>query len=133
MTKSLILNTSLEAVGENIGQELGAKMVKDFQDSFPNENQWHFVGRTIMEEIMNQPNCAGIRFYNGLDEEGQKTLVLVGIDKEGQIISEYSTISTNGKINKIQGIVADRIGRPTSPGTKTTETTTTTLDWWSAI
>ena len=127
MTKSLILNTSLEAVGENIGQELGAKMVKDFQDSFPTENQWHFVGRNIIEQILNQPNCSGVRFYNGLDEAGQKTLVLVGIDKEGQIISEYSTIGQDGEYKKIQGIVADRITRPS---TKNGETS---LEWWSAL
>ncbi|MBC6492633.1 hypothetical protein ACFSQD_18315 [Flavihumibacter stibioxidans] len=129
MMQNEILNTSLAAVGEDIGQELGAKMVKDFQDSFPTENQWHFVGRNIIEQILNQPNCSGIRFYNGLDEVGQKTLVLVGLDCEGQVISEYSAIDTNGEYNKIQGIVADRVGRP---GTKTTETSTT-FDWWSAI
>ena len=125
-----ILNTSLAAVGEDIGPELGAKMVKDFQDAFPNENPWLFAGKEILYKILNQPDCQGIRFYSAIDEIGQKTLVLVGIDSQGEIISDYSTINANGIIAKERGIVADRIDRP-RPGTKDTSTTTTTYDWWS--
>ena len=123
-----ILNTTLEAVGENIGHELGAKMVKDFQDNNPNETPWFYIGKNILNQIINQPDCAGIRFYNALEETGEKTLVLVGIDSDGNVIDEYRTIDSEGKLNKTAGIVADRIGKP---GTKTTETTTTTLDWWA--
>lgn len=127
-----ILNTSLAAVGEDIGQELGAKMVKDFQDSFPTENQWLFVGKNIIDQILNQPGCVGIRFYNALDEVGQKTLVYVGIDADGNIISEYTGIDTNGQLTNYQGIIADRASRP-GTGTGKDTATTTTFDWWSAL
>ena len=129
MMQNEILNTSLAAVGEDIGPELGAKMVKDFQDMYPNENPWVFTGKDILQKILTQPDCQGIRFYNAIDELGQKTLVSVGIDSEGEIISNYSTISLNGQMVKESGIVADRGGRPGS-GTKTT-TTTTISDWWA--
>ncbi|MBL7770527.1 MAG: hypothetical protein JNK20_16225 [Flavipsychrobacter sp.] len=129
MLQNEILNTSLAAVGEDIGPELGAKMVKDFQDKNPNENPWLFAGKEILHKILNQPDCQGIRFYSAIDEFGQKTLVMVGINSQGEIISDYSTINANGILTKERGIVADRIDRP-KPGTKTT-TTTTTYDWWS--
>ncbi len=124
-----ILNTSLAAVGEDIGPELGAKMVKDFQDKFPNEIKWNFTGKKILNKILSQPDCQGIRFYSALDEAGNKTLVMVGIDSNEEIINDFSTISTEGVIEKNRGIVADRFTRP-GGGTKDTGTSTTSLDWW---
>lgn len=122
-----ILNTSLAAVGEDIGPELGAKMVKDFQDAFPNENPWLFSGREIIQRILNQPDCQGIRFYNALNELGEKTLVSVGIDSMGNIIDQVITIDATGKMTKGNAIVADR----KVPPVRTTSTeTTTTMDWW---
>ncbi len=123
-----ILNTSLAAVGEDIGPELGAKMVKDFQDAFPSENQWVFSGKDILQKILNQPDCQGIRFYHALDELGRKTLVSVGINSQEEIISEYSSINAEGIIKREKGIVADRNDLP-KPGTKSTSTSIVS-DWW---
>jgi hypothetical protein len=39
-----------------------------------------FFGREAIEEILNQHGCVGIRYYYGLDANGQKVLVLVGTD-----------------------------------------------------
>ncbi len=122
-----ILNTSLAAVGEDIGPELGAKMVKDFQDAFPNETPWLFSGKEIIQRILNQPDCQGIRFYHALNELGEKTLVSVGIDSSGQIIDKIVSIDVNGKISKVNAIVADR----KQPPVKTISTdTNTSTDWW---
>lgn len=127
MTQIASLTPKLAAVGENIGQELGAKMVKDFQDKYPSENKWFFVGSNIIDQILAQPDCVGIRFYNALDENGQKTLVLVGIDIQENIIIEYSSISNNGQLTQHKGIVADRINRPKTDGTSTS----ISYEWWS--
>jgi len=123
-----ILNTSLAAVGEDIGPELGAKMVKDFQDAFPNEIPWLYCGKEIIQKILNQPDCQGIRFYHALNNIGEKTLVSVGIDSTGNIISQITAIDTYGEMKKYDAIVADRL---TPPGVKTKDTSTTSLDWWS--
>ncbi len=122
-----ILNTSLAAVGEDIGPELGAKMVKDFQDNFPNEIPYLFEGRDILMKVLQQPDCQGIRFYHALNELGQKTLVLVGINSNDEIISEYTTVTPEGVIKRERGIVADRT-EPPKTGPKTT--TTVVPDWW---
>ncbi|GAB2651447.1 hypothetical protein GCM10027036_00230 [Flavihumibacter cheonanensis] len=127
MMQNEILNTSLAAVGEDIGPELGAKMVKDFQDAFPNENPWLFCGKDIIQKILNQPDCSGIRFYHALDENGNKTLVSVGIDSTGNIIDKITVIDPSGNIAKYPAIVADR---KNWGNVKTTETSTG-LDWWS--
>ncbi|ULQ56671.1 hypothetical protein KJS94_00480 [Flavihumibacter rivuli] len=108
MMQNELLTQNLAAVGEEIGAELGAKMVKDFQDQNPIETKAYFIGRNIIEQILNQPGCVGIRFYNALNEAGQKTLVYVGIDSNENIISEYKVINDQGQLETVNAIVADR-------------------------
>ncbi|MEJ8801629.1 hypothetical protein [Pontibacter sp. H249] len=48
----------------------------------------HFFGREILQELLNQEGCVGIRMYYALDNEGQKQLVLVGADADGNDIEE---------------------------------------------
>lgn len=131
MMQNEILNTSLAAVGEDIGPELGAKMVKDFQDNYPNEKKWFYCGKEILSQLLNQPDCQGIRFYSALNESGNKTYVMVGIDSQDEIISEFSTIASDGTLVKQTAIVADRVRQPGGGGVKDTGTSTTSLDWWS--
>jgi len=102
----------LTKVGESIDRELGSKMVKDFQDEFPKDVKSYYIGRNIIEEILNQPNCVGIKFYNALNECGEKTLVYVGIDENENIIEEISIVNGSGRLEKKPGIVADRVKTP---------------------
>jgi len=96
-----------ETSGEDIGFELGAKMVKDFYDATGIGNA-QFVGKNIIEKILNQPECIGINIYNALNEKGEKTYVLVGLDKENNPILNISAVNLEGQIKHIDGIVADR-------------------------
>lgn len=38
----------------------------------------HFVGKNQLLKILNQKGCMGVRFYYGIDDDGQKNLVGVG-------------------------------------------------------
>jgi hypothetical protein len=105
--------TDLRCIGEAIPNDLGAKMVKDFQDSNPRELIGHYIGRNILDQILNQPGCVGIRFYNAINEVGKKTLVYVGIDENNSLITQYTYVSSTGQLIKEKGIVADRSGDPT--------------------
>lgn len=96
-----------ESVGEHIGYDLGVKMVKDYYDQF-GEGGAQFVGRNILEQILQQPGCIGINIYKALNEKGDKTYVLVGLDKENEPILEITAVNLNGEIKKQEGIVADR-------------------------
>ncbi len=108
MLQNQITPKNLKMVGEEISHELGAKMVKDFQDENPTEIMANYIGRNILERILAQPGCYGIRFYNAINEEGRKTLVYVGIDSNEQIISQYVGVNNEGELVKEKGIVADR-------------------------
>lgn len=41
-------------------------------------------GKDALLAVLNQPGCAGLRIYYGTGEDGQRVLVLVGVDVEGK-------------------------------------------------
>ena len=96
-----------ETSGEDIGFELGVKMVKDYHDT-TGVGTAQFVGKNIIEKILNQSECIGINIYNALNEKGEKTYVLIGLDKENNPILKITAVNLEGQINNIDGIVADR-------------------------
>lgn len=57
----------------------------------------HFVGRQKLLDLLNQPACMGVRIYYGLNNQGEKKLVLVGADSQendlekGVIVDELDT------------------------------------------
>lgn len=48
----------------------------------------HFYGREVLLKLLDQEGCMGIRVYYALDEQGQKQLVLVGADANGNDIED---------------------------------------------
>ena len=106
--EALIEEKSLHAgVGEHIGYELGAKMVKDYCDKYQ-EAGAQFVGRNILDQILAQPGCIGIKIFKALNESGEKTYVLTGVSQEGHEMFEITAVAPKGEMNKTEGIVADK-------------------------
>ena len=114
MQNELITKTSISAIGEEVGYELGAQMVKDYQIANPQDVQSYVIGRDIIDQILSQPGCTGIQFFNAYNESGEKTLVYVGLDANGKSILEYTCINTQGFLSIEKGIVADRAVRPST-------------------
>lgn len=116
MTQTKLSIRKVAAIGEEIGLELGTQMVKGYQEANPSDVHSYLIGREIIDQILAQPGCVGIKFFNAYNETGEKTLVYVGVDKNANNIIEISTVSENGKLDSQKGIVADRV-RPerTSP------------------
>jgi hypothetical protein len=108
MQAETLQKRDLTTVGEEITHELGVQMVKDFQVANPLEVKSYYVGKNIISQILAQPGCVGIKFYNAYNEEGQKTLVYVGVDEFGKNILEYTLINSDGSFDKKKAIVADR-------------------------
>ena len=96
-----------ETVGEHIGYDLGVKMVKDHYEKF-GEGNAQFVGKNILEKLLSQSECIGVNIYKALNEKGEKTYVLVGLDKNNNPILQNTSVSVNGIIESSEGIVADR-------------------------
>jgi len=113
MLKNLTLEqTAIASIGEEIGLELGNEMVSNYQISNPTDVFAYEVGRNIIDQILAQPGCQGLKFYNAYNEKGAKTLVYVGLDESGKTITEISMVAADGSFNQKKGIVADRIRVP---------------------
>ena len=109
MTKNQTLAKPVSAIGEEIGYELGTQMVNDYRSANPTDVQFYEIGRNIIDQVLAQPGCEGIRFYNAYNEMGEKTLVYVGLNKDGKAILEFTCINNEGVLEANKGIVADRI------------------------
>ncbi len=103
-----LLNKDLTKVGEEISHELGAQMIMDYQAANPVERKSYLIGKDILNQILSQPGCVGMRFYNAIDEEGVKTLVYVGVDENNNDLIEYQYVNATGCFEKVKAIVADR-------------------------
>lgn len=111
----------LAEIGEEIGIELGKRMVASYYIANPKDIQNYTIGRNILDQILAQPGCIAIKFLNAYNEVGQKTLVYVGLDKTGKSILKVTAVNIEGRLSSKNGIVADRVrtgggGTPPLPG-----------------
>jgi hypothetical protein len=97
-----------QSVGEQISHELAAKMVKDHHDKYSDESKSYVIGKTIIDQILSQPGCVAVRFFDAINEFGVKTLVYVGIDEKGKNIIEITTVNDYGKLAVTEGMTGDR-------------------------
>lgn len=67
--------------GEEITLTEAAGMTANYREENPNETKGHFMGKTLIQAILDQTDCVGIRIYYGIDDEGNKELILVGVDE----------------------------------------------------
>ena len=107
MSNKKLEKESYAQVGELISEELGAKMVKDFQDKYPDMQTNFSIGREILEKILSQPGCAGLRLFNAMDDLGNVSLVYIAVDEKGRTIDEYSVVEENGQLTRVKALIGD--------------------------
>jgi hypothetical protein len=127
MQTELLTNVLSSATGNEITLEVASKKIKSYSETYPTDPTWYFIGREILERIMAQPGCIGIKFYNALYEDGSKNLVYVGIDEAGKTIIELA-VNAEGQLTKNKGIIANRAG--TSPTTPFGKNGIADDEWW---
>ena len=66
--------------GGEITLEVAAAMTKNYRNANRGATKAHFFGKDILNDILNQTGCVGIRMYYGIDAAGLKQLVIVGAD-----------------------------------------------------
>jgi len=71
--------------GEKISLDVALELVSAFRSNHPKDIKASFVGIEKINLILSQPNCIGVRIYNGYDNgTGQLSPVLVGVDATGK-------------------------------------------------
>ena len=123
MQTELLTKRNIATVGEEITHELGAKMIKDYEKAHPADVKSFIIGKDIINQILAQPGCFGIQFYNAINEAGENTLVYVGLDANGKPLMSYKSVNNQGILAEEQGIVADKVVRPTGDDLSFD-------DWW---
>ncbi len=109
------IQDAYQAIGEEISYELGARMIKDHHDNNAiGDSKSYIIGKTIIDQILNQPGCVGLRIFDALNENGEKTLVYVGIDSKGKNLLEFTSVNTHGKIVVTEGMIGDKTNVTTS-------------------
>lgn len=58
------------------------EMTTKYRTENPGATKAHFFGKNKLLQILNQPECVGIRAYYGNETLGTKQLVLVGVDSD---------------------------------------------------
>ena len=129
MMQTQLKTKPVAEIGEDIGLELGNQLVKAFAVANPNEVQSYTIGRNIIDQILAQPGCVGIRFYNAVNEKGEKTLVYLWIDQNGKTILQFSTVTHLGTLQTEKAIVADRIKPDCRPGGPKTGIDADDFEW----
>ena len=109
MTKNALETKSLAEVGEDIGLAEGAQLVQNFREANPDATPGYYIGRNIIDQILNQPGCVGINFKKCLSENNEEHLVYTGVDADGKDILTYSVVTNTGDLEKQDGIVADKV------------------------
>jgi hypothetical protein len=108
MTTNTSATKSLAEVGEDIGLEEGIQLVNAFREANPDATPGYYIGRNILDQVLNQPGCVGIRFRKCLTNN-EEHLVYTGVDADGKDILSFSVVTNTGDIEKYDGIVADRV------------------------
>jgi hypothetical protein len=75
--------------GEEFDLELSASWTKNHRDLHPNEPHSHYFGKEILQKIMSQDGCVGLRFYHAKSEAangkgGDKHLIITGVRSDGR-------------------------------------------------
>ena len=69
--------------GSSIKLTDAADLTEEYRTQNPGATKAHLVGKNNVNDILDQEDCEGIRIYYGLTSTGDKRLVLVGVDAEG--------------------------------------------------
>jgi hypothetical protein len=109
MQTELLTKRNIATIGEEITRESGAQMIKDYHQAHPTDVKSYIIGKDIINQVLAQPGCAGIQFYNAINEDGQKTLVYVGLDANGKPLMSYKSVNNQGILAEEKGIVADKV------------------------
>ena len=67
--------------GSPIDPQKAGEWTRSYREANPGKTTAYFAGREILEQLLGQPGCMGIRIYYGLDS-GVPRLVAVGADAE---------------------------------------------------
>ncbi len=82
--------------GGEIELQTASEWTENYRKKFPRETKGHFFGKDIINDILDQTGCMGIRIYHALDDSDNKQLILAGAkanedDMDSGVLADAST------------------------------------------
>jgi hypothetical protein len=69
--------------------EKGAESTKRYRVNHPHEIKGGYFSKQCIQDLLDQPDCVGIRIYFGNSSEGKPELIIVGVNSsENDLIGE---------------------------------------------
>lgn len=95
-------------VGKPISKETADRWIKHHDEKHPDKGsiRAHFFGSDIINQVLAQDKCVGMRIYYATNDEGVKQLLLVGAREDGTNIWPDSD-SSEGTENATGGLIVD--------------------------
>ena len=94
-----------------VGDPLDLAIAKSWRANYttknPNDIRGHFFGAEIIQQILAESDCVGIRMYYAIDENGEKKLLLIGVDANGNDLLPLSTNAGGRSASEGDNIVGD--------------------------
>jgi len=100
--KDILAVPHLEIEGESeprdhrISLEQGVELVERYQERHPGAIQAALFDRVIFDDILAQPESAGLRMYNAEKTNGETTLVVVGVDARNHDLLQEKFLGDHG-------------------------------------
>ena len=84
--------------GASINAAIAGDWTRRYRTKNPGDTQGHFFGRVILEQLLAESGSKGIRFYHGLDANGQRQVLAVAADGEKNDMLGKACIVANDSV-----------------------------------
>jgi len=105
LRKGVITDQLSRSEGTLVSKELSKQWITNYTSKNPSLLRAHFFGFEIVNQILNQSGCIGIRMCYALNNSGVQQILLVGVNSNGENILPSTQVA--GKISGNEGIIAD--------------------------
>ncbi|HEY8930194.1 MAG TPA: hypothetical protein VIM55_13425 [Mucilaginibacter sp.] len=107
--------------GEDFDLHLSAEWIKNHTDRHPHEPHSHFFGKEILQKILNQDGCVGIRFYHAHSEpkgsdKGDRHIIIVGARADGSDMTNTKDAKPDPlSREEMKAVAYDTVGQQSMP------------------
>lgn len=96
--QKVTLRNEIRNTGTYIKPQQAQNIIAAWQSQYPRAIFSFLYGRHIFDKIFAAPTCAGIRIFNGINDEGKQALVFIGTDAAEKHIFSYELQTAEGSI-----------------------------------
>ncbi len=83
--------------GGRIDLTTARQWAQNYRSAYPNDIRSYSFGRDILDQILSQPGCTGIRVYMAVTPQNERTLLIAGVNSKGETMLPSSPTVVPGE------------------------------------